>query len=110
MNDSKVDWPLWGSEGATDAEDWELSPQLKGRLAVWAAFFNEHFHEEHGFPTVEMARMHCAEGIALQPLVAEHSESHSAASGSVSVQPSSPWFPGSARASTTAAIRAISPA
>lgn len=71
MNDYMVDWPLWGSEGETAAEDWALSPQLKERLAAWAAFFNKHYHEDHGFPTVEMARKHRAEGIALQPLVAE---------------------------------------
>lgn len=71
MNDYMADWPLWGSEGATEAEDWELSPQLKERLAAWAAFFNEHFREDHGFPTVETARTHRAVGIALQPLVAE---------------------------------------
>lgn len=71
MNDYCADFPLWDSEGGTVAEDWKLSPQLKRRLAAWAAVFNEHFHEEHGFPTVEMARTHRAEGIALRPLVAE---------------------------------------
>ncbi|WP_422117324.1 hypothetical protein [Brachybacterium sp. UNK5269] len=71
MNEYTVDCPLWGPEGATDFEDWELSPQLTERLAAWAAFFNAHFHEDHGFPSVEMARKHRAEGIALQPLVAE---------------------------------------
>ncbi len=70
MNEYTVDCPLWGPEGATDFEDWELSSQLKERLAAWAAVFNEHFHEDRGFPTVEMARTHRAEGIALRPLVA----------------------------------------
>lgn len=71
MNDYCADWPLWDSEGGTAAEDWALSSQLTKRLVAWAAFFNEHFHEERGFPTVEMARQHRAEGIALKPLVAE---------------------------------------
>lgn len=28
MNEYTVDCPLWGAEGATGFEDWELSPQL----------------------------------------------------------------------------------
>lgn len=73
MNDYSAWWPLWTDEDAgTDENDWEFSPPLKRRLKAWAAFFDAHFHWEHGRDSSAACRQHRAEGVDLhQLLVAE---------------------------------------
>lgn len=73
MNDYSAWWPLWTDEdGGTDENDWELSPPLKRRLKTWAAFFDAHFHWEHGWDSSAACRQHRTEGVDLhQLLVAE---------------------------------------
>ncbi|HEX7352909.1 hypothetical protein [Brachybacterium sp.] len=71
MNDYSAWWPLWTYEdGGTDENDWELSPPLKGRLKAWAAYFDAHFHWEHGWDSPAARAEHRTEGIELHRLLA----------------------------------------
>lgn len=64
MNEYTVEWPLWG-----DTENYPyqlgvlpLSEGLTADLLAWAANFNEHYDDEHGWPSGSIAEAHFDEG------------------------------------------------
>jgi hypothetical protein len=68
MNDYTADWPLW-TDSLTRESDWDLSPPLRRRLRAWSAFFEEHFHWEHGWDDPARCREYRAEGLELYRLL-----------------------------------------
>lgn len=64
--DYMAEWPLWlDCEGMVDAERLGLSDDLARRVAFWNEHFQQGFHHEHGWDTLEQERWDREEGVDL---------------------------------------------
>lgn len=70
MNEYGVDWPLWNEDGLCTPGQPELPEALVAEVRNWAAFFNENYSPEAGWPTEVSARQHTRRAGQLKDAIA----------------------------------------